>query len=398
MLLPKLWIISVVVFSFTSRIVALGAGSLDLPQATLRKALPDKILVSYTSNKCNDLDDMTKVTKAVEDGVNVLIWVFIKFESKIENKDGPSGRKLRIQTSQNVPNFRLYKQKLRDMGYGHVLNLVAFGGWNGQHLPSGYTANELYDVFHDFNFDNSAEDPLFDGIDWDLEGHDDPKSPTNVFTKECLDQMGMLSEKLKKDGFIVSLAPPESYMDITTQKFSRFVNLTYPEPWHEDFEYHGRNVYAYILGKWPCAIDFIFVQFYESYSHAAYQISEVGEDPSQFLVSYLKRLDEEGYFVHFENDPSVGLKNQNVQFPLTKLVLGFANGWALNQNVGVKTVFFDPFCIKEFYRRSNLAERVRGLGFWVIEEEGKHGIEYAKELKEIIEDSQNENSVNLETS
>ncbi len=273
----------------------------------------------------------------------------------------------------------------------------------------------MYDAFREFNIDEDTSDTaqdkdgvekkdgdqfLFDGIDWDLEGHDNVQSPTNEFTKECLDQMGGFSALAKKDGMIVSMAPPESYLDITNQGFSRFVNLTYPEPWHQDFEYHGRNVYAYVLAKWEDAIDFVLIQFYESYSHAAYQISNRGMDPSLFLWEYNLQLETQGggLTVNFEDDPSLCLKSQHVALPFDKLVFGFANGWALNADTGDKHIFFDAFCVKGAYRKLLLTGRQpRGFGFWVIEEEGKHGVEYAKDLNEILDIERLAMNVHLST-
>ena len=59
-----------------------------------------------------------------------------------------------------------------------------------------------------------------------------------------------LSKLLHDAGYIVSLVPPESYLDVQTTEFSRFVNLTYPgELWPGEtpatqFSYHGHNAYA----------------------------------------------------------------------------------------------------------------------------------------------------------
>jgi chitinase len=166
------------------------------------------------------------------------------------------------------------------------------------------------------------------------------------------------------------------------------VNLTYPEPWHQDFEYHGWNVYAYVLAKWNSSIDFVFVQFYESYSHAAYHISQLGQCPSEFLVQYGNTLAEggESLYVQFEDDPSVNLKNQRIPFPFSKLVFGFANGWALNDDRGDKTVFFQSGFIKKAYQELSAAGKApRGVGFWVVEEEGKHGVNYARDLNSIFD-------------
>lgn len=367
--------------------------------------LPENILVAYTSNTCHDLEDMKKVTEAIKNGVNVLIWVFIAFEvievHVIENRTCSCGLRpqeessdynrprVRMKFNLDVQKYKIYRNYLTAMGYKHVKHLVAFGGWNGPHLPEGFTAKELYDAFQSYNTQDEEFQHLFDGIDWDLEGHDNIKSPTNIFTVECLNQMGEFSALAKSDGYIVSMAPPESYLDITSRKFSRLLNLTYSDPWHQDFQYHGSNAYGYLLAKWNDVFDFVFLQFYESYSHAAYQIYHVGQDPTAFLVDYVHFLSSqgEGLFVNFENDPLVGLKNQFVPLSLTKLVFGFANGWAKNHNLGEKTVFFDKHSIQGAYDiLAVTCQKPRGLGFWVVEEEGAHGIVYAKDLHSILLD------------
>ena len=248
----------------------------------------------------------------------------------------------------------------------------------------------MYRVFQSFNTQSEVESDqeselLWDGIDWDLEGHDNLQHPNNEFSVELLNQVGEFSQLAKNDGLLVSMAPPESYLDITTSRFSRFVNLTYPDdPWHQDFEYHGWNVYAFIVTKYGHCIDFVFLQFYESYSHALYQTEQLGISQSEFLIQYVTNLSKKGfrYDVNFEDDPSVGLKNQFVELPLSKLVFGFANGWAVTSE---KAIFFKPNEIKIAYgrlKKSNLEPR--GCGFWVISEEGNNGVYFTKALNDII--------------
>ena len=48
------------------------------------------------------------------------------------------------------------------------------------------TPNGQYDKWKDKVGD------MFHGIDWDLEGHDDLDSPTNIFSIECLEKMGSI--------------------------------------------------------------------------------------------------------------------------------------------------------------------------------------------------------------
>lgn len=360
----------------------------DKTKTWIRRPLPERILVGYTTNKCEDLNDMGTVSTAVKDGVNVVIWCFLSWKNAPSSSIGHEVIS-KIKSELNVDNFIQYKKQLIDLGYNDVVHLAAFGGWNAPHLPSGYSAEQLFDEFQSFNSQQGQlEDPLFDGIDWDLEGHDNIQSPNNEFSKECLDQMGEFSKLAKVNGLIVSLAPPESYLDITSRHFSRFVNLTYPEPWHQDFQYHGANVYSYVLAKWNDSIDFVFLQFYESYSHAAYQISALGISPSNFLVSYMEQLysQKEGLVVHFQEDPSVDLENQFVSLKLEKLVLGFANGWALNDDIhNDRVIFFKKKDLQEAYNDlRNKKIEPRGFGFWVIEEEGRHGVNYAKDLADVL--------------
>ena len=44
----------------------------------------------------------------------------------------------------------------------------------------------------------------FDGLDWDIEGHDDKASPYNHFTPQCLELMGEMSVCVQ-NGSILSM-------------------------------------------------------------------------------------------------------------------------------------------------------------------------------------------------
>ena len=99
------------------------------------------------------------------------------------------------------------------------------------------------------------------------------------------------------------------------------------------------TVYADVLAKYGCGtMDFIAVQFYESYYHGAHHIYHQNMKPSDFLIQYVSHLvannngdDDEGYRVNFQDgDASANLGNQVlVHLPISeKLVFGFANGWA----------------------------------------------------------------------
>ncbi len=341
---------------------------------------------------------LSKVTKAVEQGVNVLIWSW-NFDLGGEKRVRRESSSESLSLGLNIDNYKLYKQYLISMGYdsSKLKHLVKIGGWNSRdRFPSGYSGSQLYDAFRKVNVQNKSDggeydheyefDLLWDGINFDYEGYDQINHPNNEYTKEFLDQMGDFSSDAKKDGLIVSLAPPESYLDTTTCRFSRFVNLTYPnDTWHQDFQYHGRNLYAYLMAKFGTNVDFVFIQFYESYSHALYQTEIMNMRQSDFLIQYMKHLadNEFGYVVNFgSDDPTVELKDQFVHMPSSKVVFGFSNGWAIDSE---KNIYFTPSEVQRAYDHMyNTDLAPRGFGYWVIEEEGENGVYLAAELNYIL--------------
>ena len=316
-----------------------------------RRALPKKILVGYATH-CSE-----KVLRSVRDGVNVVIWSFV--EMKIDNE------KAKCVSTFNVSCAKEMIAKLDREGYTETVHLVSFGGWNGPHLPDALSAKDMYEAWKDL----IGDDGFFHGVDWDLEGHSKLDNPTNVFTIECLEAMGRFSELAKRDGFLVGMAPPQSYLDIEERRFSRFVNHTDPSRgWHNDFHYFGHNVYAYLLSRYGESIDFVSVQFYESYSRAGWDVFSKKISPEAYLENYVRDLVEtsqESFFVDFDQDPSLGYSSRMVPFPLSKLVFGFANGWGANDDE--KVCYFDPNEIAIAYKAlKNSNQAPRGFMFWVM--------------------------------
>lgn len=344
-----------------------------------RRELPPKLLIGYAT------DCGKKVAHAVRDGVNVIIWSFLEIEhvGNIASDDAS----LVIKWNSLDPEcIRQLISDLDNEGYSDTIHLASFGGWNGPHLDPSISYDKWFEVWM-----RAADDVGFHGIDWDLEGHDDLHSPTNTFSFACLDMMGCISRLAKEKGFIVGVAPPQSYLDTQNSRFSRSVNLLDLErKWHEDFHYFGSNVYAYLLAKYGDCLDIISVQFYESYSRAAMSI--YGSDQmsaASYFQMYVKDLASKDFsaFVEFENDPSSKLLNQWVPIPLSKLVFGFANGWALDTNG--KALFVQETDMDMAYQ--NLREAKldpRGFMFWVIGEEGKNGVQYASSLNKILKTRQ----------
>ena len=47
----------------------------------------------------------------------------------------------------------------------------------------------------------------------------------------------------------MSLVPPQSYFDIQSSEYTNNIYLPPVDPWHQEFRYTSRNVYAYWLAK-----------------------------------------------------------------------------------------------------------------------------------------------------
>ena len=326
-----------------------------------RRSLPEKVLVGYAQT-CDD-----KVKKAIRDGVNVVVWAFLEMSSTLSTLDFSCIQDLIIE--------------MDAIGYNDTVHMVSLGGWNGPHFdPQFSTADDWFLEF------KAQVGNIFHGIDIDFEGNDNPLSPWNYFPVETLDMIGSVFELAKEDGYIVSVAPAQSYLDIHSESFSLYVNLTDPKrDWHSGFHHFGKNVYGYLLAKYADLIDLVMVQFYESYSRAAMEISFHNMAPEAYLSLYNERLvtNKQQFYVDFEMESEVGLKGQYVELPLSKLVWGFQNGERNNKDA--KHVYFPADCIQAAYQ--DLVDHLmepRGFMFWVIGREGTHGLYYAKELNDIL--------------
>ncbi|KAG7359182.1 glycosyl hydrolase family 18 protein [Nitzschia inconspicua] len=365
-------------------------------QQQQKRPLPDRLLISYTT-QCSP-----KVVQAVENGVNVVIWAFcemIAVPSHHDNDTDESGN--RRNTAQCISRFDrdCAKEMIANLdtaGFQDTVHLVSFGGWNGPHLPDELTAEDMYRAWKYHCGD------IFHGIDWDLEGHDRLDSPTNVFSTRCLENMGRFSELAKQDGYIIGMAPPQSYLDVDTPHFSRKVNLIdNTRDWHEDFHYFGANVYAYLLAKYGTYIDFVSIQFYESFSRAGMKVYHEHTSQENYLYDYVYNLVTEqsgSFFVDFEQDPMLQYPSGKVKFPLSKLVLGFANGWApaaganFIDDTNDKVCYFDPIQIERAYKRlSDINVSPRGFMYWVMDEDGNKGIDFSKSLNRILDTRRVEN-------
>ena len=190
--------------------------------------------------------------------------------------------------------------------------------------------------------------------------------------------MGEFSKLAKRDGYIVAMAPAESYLDPSTSAFDRSLLHTYPE-WNElqpDFAYHGHNTYAYLLSKYGVTelldtsavktFDLVTVQLYEGYSHAFYYLEVLQESPSSYLARLIERLTT-GWMVDFSSDTSLNWSSQRVKVDLDQLVIGLGNGWAGDG----KFLFIRPEEVATAYNHiKDLGLAPKGFAFWNILDEG----------------------------
>ena len=323
--------------------------------------LPKKLKIGYASwGECDE-----KIFESVQNGLNVIIWFSIDMASnsdktKPEFTRGPDY----IEVAKMIKRFK-------DNDY-QVVNLISIGGWNSPHVNTKFTAEEYFKEWIEFNKRiTKAEFDFygFDGIDWDIEGNSDFNSSINHFTYEELDIMGKFSQILKKEGFIVSMAPAESYLDPTTDEFSLSLLYNYPE-WEKEvpnFKYHGRNIYAYLIAKYSIdTFDFVSIQLYEGFSHTLYKFQKEKKAFSNILYDLINSFNE-GYIVDFSKDINSGMGKEIIKIPKDKLVLGLANGWAED-----RFLFVDEKIIIEawnYLKEKN--KEVRGIMFWDIGDEGR---------------------------
>jgi chitinase len=247
-----------------------------------------------------------------------------------------------------------------------TVHMISIGGWDAPHPDTTNSPAKVYSAFKAWNAQiNLTYGFEFMGVDWDLEGNDDPKSPYNEFTVACLDLVVAFSQLLKQDGYLCSLVPPESYFDPTTSLFDRSLLHAYPDGWQPSFTYHGHNAYAYLVAKSPSTFDIVSIQLYETYSHCDYNITVLKQSPSDYLIQWVPRA--LNFYVDFSSDPSVNLPSQNVTLSKTQLVIGVANAWA----GGIKAILLMPNELSKAYT-ALLAQGMefRGVVFWTIANEG----------------------------
>lgn len=335
---------------------------------TTRPTLPRKLLIGYCNwSQCDD-----KIVDAVRDGVNVVIWFSVNL-----GRDAATGQPA-VQGGPDLDCVADVVERIRALDTPEpVIHLMAIGGWNSPHPDTSHSPETVFLELDRWNREVVARPEKgwygFCGYDFDIEGNDDVENPGNHFSKAVLDMIGRIAQLAKTKGYIVSMAPAESYLDPFTSEFSRSLRHDYPE-WRDlqpDFKYHSRNVYAYILSRYGHSLlpsgavvrtfDFVTVQLYEGYSHAEHALVVAKRES---VVEYLSRLVSamnRGWAVDFSCDAELEYPDPPalVSVPPSQLVLGLANGWAGDG----KFLLLDP-------SEMDPDLPVRGYAFWNIKDEG----------------------------
>ena len=260
----------------------------NAPKKVVKRKLPEgPLIVGYMNyGECDD-----RVDQAIKDGVNVVIW----FSLELENRGEPL-----ITSAVSPVCVQTAVQRLKDAGL-NAAHLISVGGWGVPHPDTAFSGADWYKQFNRWN--NAASGPGFengfDGIDWDLEGADDQSSDINNFTVDKIKLIADFSKLAKKDGFITSIAPPQSYLDVGTSEFSMKLTLKATH-WHDEFEYAGRNAYApwLVMHDW----DIVNLQLYESWSPADHFMGGRSIDPAVYLPDLVAAM-AKGWKVKFSQVP-----------------------------------------------------------------------------------------------
>ena len=224
-----------------------------------------------------------------------------------------------------------------------------------RHPDEKLSGKEWFEVWRAWN---AAHGFAFDGCDWDLEGNDDA---SQNLSEAMVALVADFCREAKEHGYLIALAPAESYLDAGSSEVDLRLNHEPRAPWRPGengfpaagFPYAGRNAYAAVLARAGVdSVDAVSVQLYEGYSSACYALTRGGASLSAYAQEVAAGLADKGVTVGADV----------VRVPREKLLLGFANGWADNE----KFIRVEP----EDAARAVDAAGLRGAMFWVIDEEG----------------------------
>jgi len=303
-------------------ILSLLIFSLLVDNYNCNKLPSGNIIVGYTNwGECDE-----KVITAVQNGVNVVIWFSINLISDAKGNPLIDDSKINSQCIAEVA----LALKMQNLPTTH---LISIGGWNAPHIDTKFSAKQWWSLLESWNKNVIAKPMLgfhgFDGLDIDLEGNDDLSSEFNTFTIQQMDLVGNLCQLAKKGNWVVSIAPPQSYLDIGTDEFS--LSVTHRPAWKTDFPYEGKNTYAYILSKFKYTtieesdtnntnsitrelihtFDIVSIQLYEGWSRANYELNDLKVPLKDFMYKLIKTMND-GWNVNLPYTNSVIILITNI--------------------------------------------------------------------------------------
>jgi hypothetical protein len=306
-----------------------------------------------------------RILTACQNGVNVITWSFILLES--DSRGNPSiVIHSQDQTSTNWSMIAKLANQLKSDGLP-TTHLVSVGGWASPHPDTAFSGQTWYSFWKNWNTGlNTTYGFEFDGVDWDTEGENTVNGAGNYFSIDELNLEGDFSKAAKADGYIITIVPAQSYLDVENTQFSLYLNLS--QSWAPTFYYHGANAYAYLLAKYEPYIDAVLLQVYEGWSRAGYDCSftPIGT----YFTNLVHNMTVTGWTVRFSQVPSAGLSDQVIKISPQKLIVALANGWATPQQAPDYTEPKAPLFWPEDIQPSWNPSRYRGFGFWVIDDEG----------------------------
>eukprot|EP00808_Paulinella_micropora_P019717 g69830.t1 len=345
-----------------------GNGYYELPSGPL--------ILSYAG--CVTDNDFASLVQSGRNGINVFNWfsIVLFFNQSINKSYVESGSNLNFTCIARVVNEL---ERLRD-SIGPTAHLVTVGGWNAPHPDSQASVTEAWASFKEWNEQNKAQFAFggFQGIDWDLEGNDDLSSPLNLFTVAQLDWVGQFSQLAKSEGYIVTMVPAQSYLDVDQGLWSR--NLTLSPSWQPSFHYAGANSYAYWLsrygrteqdGVWVDTFDLVDVQLYETFSRASHLVVDDGMPAHIYLQSLVMSM-ALGYTLDFASDPELNYNTTGfIQVPPQKLTIGVTNYYTGQTN---RNYWFTPTDLQTVYQNLQRAGiQLRAFMFFHANAEGNPG-------------------------
>lgn len=311
------------------------------------------VIVGYQNWGACSLND---TIAAVTQGVNVVIWFAVNLAKSEDDTPEISG-------GPDPTCMASVASEIDKLGL-ETAHLISIGGWDAPHPDASFSGMEYFDAFAAWN---EALPRPFDGFDWDLEGNDNVDSPYNTFTSTTLNQMVDMSTAAKAEGYVVTLVPAQSYLDVSTSEFNLSLLNAYAD-WHPEFSYHGLNVYGYVLAAAPAnTFDLVTIQLYESWSRTDQALLQLGLSAEEYLEDWWVEL-AKGWLVDFGQGSDPDLRVQGViQLAVSpsQLVVGLSRG-----DANGKSAFIWPEDCGHAFEATPPKSRPRGFGFWNIASEG----------------------------